>query len=163
LVRGSCWSSTGRVRARSMGFELPFISLLLSLIFTGITGLFPGGIIVPSYLVLFMNQPARIAGTLLAALLALLSYRLASRYLILFGKRRFVFMILLGGLWAVLWSRFIPSFFPASLEFRVIGWVIPGLIANNFERQGVTATAAALATVTVAAYLLGLLLNLTGL
>ena len=52
-----------------MGFELPFIGLLISLIFTGITGLFPGGIIVPSYLVLFYNQPARIAGTLIAALL----------------------------------------------------------------------------------------------
>ena len=145
-----------------MGFELPFIGLRLSLIFTGLTGLFPGGIIVPSYLVLFMGQPARIAGTLITALLALLSYRLASRYLILFGRRRFVLIILLGGLWAVIWSQFVPTFFPASLEFRVIGWVIPGLIANNFERQGVLVTTAALITVTVAAYVIGLLFNIAG-
>jgi hypothetical protein len=31
----------------------------------------------------------------------------------------------------------------------VIGWVVPGLIANHFERQGVLITTAGLVTVTV--------------
>jgi len=143
-----------------MGYEISFIGLLISLLYIGITGLYPGGIIVPSYLVLFMDQPLRIAGTLIVALLALFCYKFASRYLILFGRRRFIFMILLGGIWTFLWFQFFPFILPASLEFRVIGWVIPGLIANNFERQGVFITTASLVTVTVIVFFLGKVLNL---
>ena len=143
-----------------MGFELPFIGLLISLIFTGITGLFPGGIIVPSYLVLFYNQPARIAGTLLAALLTLLCYRALSTWLILFGRRRFVLLLLIGGIWAMLGREVVASIFPLSVEFRIIGWVVPGLIAGHFEKQGVVTTTASLATVTVLIFFLGRILNL---
>lgn len=138
-----------------MSYEITFIGLLLSLLYIGITGLYPGGIIVPGYLVLFADQPARIAGTLVAALLTLLCFKFASQYLIIFGRRRFVFMVLVGGIWALLSLQVFPSCLPLSPEFRVIGWVIPGLIANSFERQGVMVTMASLVTVTVAAYLLG--------
>ena len=143
-----------------MGYEIAFIGLLLSLLFTGLTGLYPGGIIVPSYLVLFLNQPARITGTLIAAVLTLLVYRLLSQYLILFGRRRFVFLILIGGCWALLWLQVFPALFPLSLEFRVIGWVIPGLIAGHFDRQGVAVTTASLFTVTVVLHFLGRILSL---
>jgi len=138
-----------------MGYEISFIGLLISLVYVGLTGFYPGGIIVPSYLVLFMEQPSRIAGTLVAAFLTLICYTIASKYLILFGKRRFIFMILFGGLWTFVWLTVFPSIFPASVEFRVIGWVIPGLIANNFERQGVLVTTASLVTVTVIVYFIG--------
>ncbi len=143
-----------------MGYEISFIGLLLSLLFTGITGVYPGGIIVPSYLVLFLNQPTRIVGTLIAALLTLLIYRIVSQHTILFGRRRFVFLILIGGFWALLWIQVFPSLFPLSLEFRVIGWVIPGLIANHFDRQGMVVTTASLITVTVVLHFLGRILHL---
>ncbi|MCK5055463.1 MAG: poly-gamma-glutamate biosynthesis protein PgsC [Candidatus Aminicenantes bacterium] len=143
-----------------MGVEITFLGLLIALLFIGLTGYYPGGIIVPAYLVLFMDQPRRIVGTLLAALLTLLCYRLASRYLILFGRRRFVFMILFGGLWTFLWILVFPAIFPMSFEFRVIGWVIPGLIANHFERQGIVVTTAALVTVTVITYFMGRFLSM---
>lgn len=132
-----------------MGIELPFLGLLFSLALIALTGVYPGGIIVPSYLVLFLGQPQRLAGTLGAALLTWLVFLLASRWLILFGRRRFAFLILVGGLWALFWQAVLPSLFPASVEFAVIGWVIPGLIANHFERQGVLLTTAALVLVTV--------------
>jgi poly-gamma-glutamate biosynthesis protein PgsC/CapC len=141
-----------------MGYEISFLGLLISLLFIGLTGFYPGGIIVPSYLVLFMDQPARIVGTLIAALLTMLCFKLASQYLILFGKRRLVFMILLSGLWTFIWLQVFPFIFPASLEFRVIGWVIPGLIANHFERQGVVVTTGSLIIVTVVVYFLGQIL-----
>jgi poly-gamma-glutamate biosynthesis protein PgsC/CapC len=143
-----------------MGFEIPFIALLISLAFTALTGIYPGGIIVPSYLVLFIDEPARIAGTLIAALLTMAVYRLSCRWLILFGRRRFVFLILVGGMLAFFWQQLFPAIFPVSLEFRVIGWVIPGLIASHLERQGVAVTVAALVTVTVLTGWLGLMLNL---
>jgi poly-gamma-glutamate biosynthesis protein PgsC/CapC len=143
-----------------MEYELIFVALLASLLFIGVTGFSPGGIIVPSYLVLFINQPSRLLGTLVAALLTYLCYRLASRYLIIFGRRMFVFMVLVGALWAFCWLRVFPVFYPGSQEFRVIGWVIPGLIANNFEKQGVLITTTSLITVTVAVYLVGILVGL---
>jgi poly-gamma-glutamate biosynthesis protein PgsC/CapC len=138
-----------------MGHETAFLGLVLSLGFTELTGLVPGGIIVPSYLVLFATEPQRIVGTLCAAGAALVVYRLASRRLIVFGRRRLVLMILLGGGVTVALARVAPFLIPASVEFRVIGWVIPGLIANQFERQGVVITIAALTTVTAAAHALG--------
>ena len=145
-----------------MEYEASFLGLLISLLFIGITGIHPGGVIVPSYLVLFVHSPERIAGTLVVALLTLLCFKLASNHLILFGTRRFVFMVLVAGLWTFLWLRFFPSLLPASLEFRVIGWVVPGLIANNFERQGVLVTTASIIIVTVAVYFLAQMLRLAG-
>jgi len=138
-----------------MSYELAFLGLFLSLLYVNLTGLYPGGMIVPSYLVLFMEQPERIAGTLLVALLTVLCFKLFSKYVILYGRRRFVFIVLLGCIWTIVWLRMFSQLFPLSLEFRVIGLVIPGLIANSFERQGVIVTTAALITVTVATFVLG--------
>jgi poly-gamma-glutamate biosynthesis protein PgsC/CapC len=143
-----------------MEFEIPFIGLLASLAFIGLTGVYPGGIIVPSYLALFLAEPQRVIGTLIAALLTLGVYRISCRWLILFGRRRFVFLILVGGLWAVICLTVFPTVFPATLEYRVIGWVIPGLIASHFDRQGVVVTTASLVTVTVFVGFLGRLLIL---
>jgi len=142
------------------GIELPFIGLLISLAVIAVTGVYPGGIIVPSYLALFLSEPERIAGTLAAALLTFAIYVLASRWLILFGRRRFVFMILVGGLWSVLWRTLLPAFFPLSFEFTVIGWVIPGLIANQLERQGIAVTLGSLFTACVAIAFVGRILSL---
>lgn len=132
-----------------MGLELPFVGLLVSLAFIAVTGIYPGGIIVPSYLVLFLPEPDRLVGTLVAALLTWLVFVLASRWLILFGRRRFAFMILVGGLWALAGQTLLPALFPITVEFSVIGWVIPGLIANHVQRQGVGVTLGALVLVTV--------------
>ncbi len=143
-----------------MEYEAAFLGLLASLLFISVTRIHPGGVIVPSYLVLFMHTPGRIAGTLLVSLLTLLCFKIAARHLILFGTRRFVFMILVAGLWTLLWLRFFPALLPGSLEFRVIGWIVPGLIANNFEKQGVLVTTASIVTVTVAVFFLSQILRL---
>ena len=145
-----------------MAVEISFLGLLISLGFITLTGIYPGGIIVPSYLVLFVNQPLRIAGTLTFAVFTFGVYRLASRFLILFGTRRLVFMILLGGVLTWLWIQIFPAFIQIPLGFRVIGWIIPGLIANQIERQGVGITLAALVTVSVFIHFAGRLLTLLG-
>lgn len=143
-----------------MGIEASFIGLVVALLFIGVTGIYPGGIIVPAYLVLYLEQPERLIGTLVVALFTWFCYQLASRFLILFGRRRLVFMILIGGTWTFLATLLLPVLLPASMEFRVIGWVIPGLIANHFERQGILVTTAALVTVVTAIFFLSQLLQL---
>ncbi|HQH46597.1 MAG TPA: poly-gamma-glutamate biosynthesis protein PgsC/CapC, partial [Candidatus Aminicenantes bacterium] len=45
------------------------IGLFVALVTAEITGVVPGGLIVPAYLALYLNQPGRIAATLAAAFL----------------------------------------------------------------------------------------------
>lgn len=143
-----------------MHLETIFIGLVVALLYTEITGFYPGGIIVPAFLALSLDQPARALATLLAACLSLLTYKIISRYFILFGKRRFVIMLLLGGFWAQLWFLLAPSFFSAPLELRAVGLIIPGLLANNLERQKFLPTLASLVTVVVITYFLANLLRM---
>jgi poly-gamma-glutamate biosynthesis protein PgsC/CapC len=128
------------------------IGIVAALFYAEATGLLPGGVIVPAYLALYLDQPLRVGATVAAALLALLSFRLLSRYFVLFGRRRFVLLILLGGLFGQLWLILWPRFFSSSLDLRVIGWIIPGLLANNCQRQKVLPTLASMITVSVLAY-----------
>jgi hypothetical protein len=113
--------------------------------------------------VLHAEEPARILGTLAVALLTWLLYRLAATRLLLFGRRRTALMVLLGACGSVTGAALLPALFPAALELRVIGLVVPGLIANHFERQGVAVTTAALVVVTSAAWLLTLTARALGL
>jgi len=140
-----------------MAYELLFIGLVLALAYISLTGYYPGGIIVPGYLVLFVDQPYRMAGTLAAALLTMGVYLLASRYLLIFGKRRLVMLILLGAIFSLLLSSFLPLLFPVQVDYRVIGLVIPGLIAGNFARQGIAITTASMAIVVAASWFTGYL------
>jgi poly-gamma-glutamate biosynthesis protein PgsC/CapC len=140
--------------------ETLFIGLVVSLVYAERTGLYPGGIIVPAYLAFSLNQPARLAATLAAALLALAAYKILARFFLLFGRRRFVLMLLLGGFWAQAGLLLLAGIVPAPLEARVIGWVIPGLLANNLERQKPLPTLASCLTVSVLTWFLARLLNL---
>jgi poly-gamma-glutamate biosynthesis protein PgsC/CapC len=135
-----------------MTIESAFVGLAIATLFTELTGLYPGGIIVPGYLALFVNQPLRLAGTLVVALLAWGIYRVLARVFVVFGRRRFLLLVLLGGVWTLIGYRIVPLAWPASLELRAIGWVIPGLIANAFERQGLAPTVGAIGVATAATY-----------
>jgi len=137
-----------------MVIETLVIGLVVAAIYIEISDISPGGIIVPGYVALYLDQPLRVLITLLVALISLLSYRFLSRFLILYGRRRFVMMVLLGGVWAEVWFLLLPHLFPAPLELRVIGWVIPGVLANNLQRQKPLPALASLVTVSVATYFL---------
>lgn len=137
-----------------IGYEILLLGLVMAMAYMALTGYFPGGIIVPGYLVIFVDQPYRMAGTLMAALTAYCLYLIASKHLILFGRRRFVVIILLGAVSSALISWVAPGLFPSSIDYRVIGIIVPGLIAGNFERQGVAITTASMAIVVTLTWLL---------
>lgn len=131
-----------------------FLGLVLALIFSELTGFSPGGLIVPGYFAIYLNQPWRSLATLAVAFLTVGLYRLACKYLILFGRRRFVFMILTGVVLAQAWSLLWPRLFSEPISLRVIGWVIPGLLASNLERQKILPTLASLIIVSVLTFFL---------
>ena len=137
-----------------MSFETLLIGILVAVLHVEIMDIYPGGIIVPAYFALYLDLPLRVLATLLIALLTLLTYRMLSRVLILFGKRRFATLILLGVVWAQLWSLIFPVLFVSSLELKAIGWIIPALLANNLEKQKMVPTIASLFTVSIMTYFL---------
>lgn len=137
-----------------MVFETLLIGLLLALLYVELTEISPGGLIVPGYMALYLDHPLRVLATLFVAIMALLAYRGLSRFLILFGRRRFVLMILLGAVLAQAWFFLLPHVFLGSPELRAIGWVIPGLLAGSLERQRPLPTLASLATVSILTYFL---------
>jgi gamma-polyglutamate biosynthesis protein CapC len=118
-----------------MAVETLLVGLLLALLWAERTGISPGGIIVPGYLALSADRPLRVLATLAVALLTLLVYRLLARHLILFGRRRFVLTVLLGAFLSQAWFLLLPRLFEAPFELRVIGWVVPGILASNLARQ----------------------------
>jgi len=114
-----------------MIYETLFIGLIVAVIYAEFFNIYPGGIIVPAYVAFYLNQPLRVLATILIAFLSLITYKILSRFLILFGKRRYVTLVLLGVLWSQLWSVPLPHFFSEPLEVKAVGWLIPGLLANN--------------------------------
>ena len=130
-----------------MILETLFIGLVLALIWAEATDVAPGGLIVAGYFALYLDRPLRVAATLAAALVALAVYKaLASRF-VLFGRRRFVLLILIGAVLSQAWLLALPRTPGAPVELRVIGWVVPGILASSLARQRVWPTLGSLAAV----------------
>src|SRR5512136_545104 len=143
-----------------MVIETLLAGLLLALLWAEFTEISPGGLIVPGYLALYIDRPLRIAVTLAAALLTLLVFRFLARYLILFGRRRFVLMVLVGALLSQAWLLVLPRLLPAPLELRVIGWVVPGILASSLARQKFLPTLASLFSVSALTFAVARLMAL---
>lgn len=132
-----------------MTYETLLVGLIVAALYTEILEIYPGGIIVPGYFALYLDQPMRVLVTVLIAFVSLLTYRILSQRLILYGKRRFVTLVLLGTLWAALWRLASPHLRSEPVELEAVGWLIPGLLANNLEKQDFVPTLASLVTVAV--------------
>jgi gamma-polyglutamate biosynthesis protein CapC len=111
-------------------------------------GFSPGGIVTPGYLALFIDQPIRILGTLVVSAATYGVVRLLSGFTILYGRRRFVITMLVSFLLRWGWGAFLMQVPVAVPELRVIGFIVPGLIANDLDRQGPLGTVSALVVVT---------------
>lgn len=113
------------------------LGVILSLIFSELLGASAGGIVVPGYIAMYLDQPSHIVGTILVSLLTWGIIRIIGSFTLLFGKRRMVLSILIGFIlgWATRNIFFLNSSI-MDLKLQSIGYIIPGLIANWFERQG---------------------------
>jgi poly-gamma-glutamate biosynthesis protein PgsC/CapC len=138
------------------------VGLVVSLLLSELFGLAAGGVVVPGYLALSLDRPVALGVTLGVALVSFLLVRGMSSYLIIYGRRRASLMILTGYILGVAAELVIEPklavmtapapglpYAPdlsASAGFRVIGYVIPGLIAIWLDRQGVVQTLAVMLT-----------------
>ena len=130
--------------------ELAVLALLISLIFTELTNLLPGGIIVPFYFALYLDDPVKILATVISALIAMMVVKFLSRYTILYGRRKFALYLIIGILEKILFTYL---YFGNSYMFynlsMTIGYLVPGILGREMEKQGVLKTLGALTTVTL--------------
>ena len=117
------------------------IGMVLSLLVTETLGVTAGGIIVPGYIAMHLDSPSRLIMTFGISIITYLIIKLLSNFILIYGKRRLVFALLLGFLFGHLTHSTNNLFSDlTNMDLVVIGNIIPGLIANWMDRQGVLRT-----------------------
>ena len=117
------------------------IGMVLSLFLTETLGVTAGGIIVPGYIAMNLEDPLRVIITFGISIITFLIIKSLSQFIMVYGKRRLVLALLIGFLLGYLTrseNNLVSSL--TELDFAVIGNIIPGLIANWMDRQGVLRT-----------------------
>ncbi len=135
------------------------LGLVLSLLSYETFGLAAGGIVVPGYIALQLTHPDRLLGTLLVSLVTYLIIKVLGNYTFLYGRRQMVLSLLIGCLLANFSHHFFRiNLAMTTLELRAVGWVIPGLIAHWFGKQGIYKTLCALTITSILVRLLVIIL-----
>lgn len=116
------------------------LSVILGFLASEFLGVSAGGLVAPGYLAFFLDEPLRLAATLVLSMAIYAVMRLLYRFVIIYGKRRFMATMLLSilGTWA--FERLFFSSHLLAQDIRTIGYIIPGLIANDMLKQGVVKT-----------------------
>jgi poly-gamma-glutamate biosynthesis protein PgsC/CapC len=129
------------------------IGLVLSLLCYLTTNLSPGGMITPGWLALTVVEDYRRAAIIV--LMTALTYggtRLLQRVVILYGKRLFAAVVLLGVVLQVSFLVFLQADFPLLFVHQTLGFVVPGLIAYQLVRQRPAPTLLATGGVSLISY-----------
>jgi gamma-polyglutamate biosynthesis protein CapC len=129
------------------------IGLVLALICYLTTNLSPGGMITPGWLALTLVQDYRQAGIIVGVTLVTIGLtKLLKRVVILYGKRLFAAIVLIGVLLQLTLFIFVRSDYPLLFVHQTLGFVVPGLMAHQVERQRPGWTMLATGIVTAATY-----------
>ena len=125
-----------------MIYEAIGLGLVTSLLLSEALGLVAGGLIVPGYIALYLHDPLRIVGTLLAGMATMVIVRLIGRLILLYGRRTMVLCVIVG--FVVGYStRFLLVVDTPGVDasmIQAIGYIIPGLVAYWMVRQGIVET-----------------------
>lgn len=132
-----------------------FVGIVLSLIFAEKFGINPAGLVVPGYLALIFDQPIMLLSVLVISCLTffIVTYGI-SRWVILYGRRKFAAMILTGMVLKFLFDLIYPLTPFEMVEVSGIGVVIPGIIANTIQKQGVVITLSTMMLLTCITYVI---------
>jgi poly-gamma-glutamate biosynthesis protein PgsC/CapC len=121
-------------------YTILVIGILISIIFYELTDISPGGIIVPGLLVTYINSIERVIFTVIIAVLTYLIVKFLSKYVLVFGKRRFALMIIISIFLSIIFELITHVLSGYLLSVSIVGYTIAGLIANDFYKQGVKKT-----------------------
>lgn len=118
------------------------LSLIISLLFSELFGILGTGLVIPGYIALSLHEPKNLAVTFFIALIAFFLVEILSSFFVIFGKRKVVLLLLFGYFIGYLINyQILPNMESSYFnELHGIGFIIPGLIAIWFDRQGVVET-----------------------
>ncbi len=134
------------------------VGLGVSLFLSEIFGVTAGGLVVPGYIALHLAEPFTVLLTLGAGVASYVLIQGLSSVMIIYGRRRIVLLILAGYLIGTAIRAFVESSGVEGVEFSVIGFIIPGLIAIWIDRRGIVESLCSLLTVSVIVRLILVLL-----
>lgn len=131
-----------------ISFLLPavIVGVLIGIVLFARLGLRSGGFVTGTYLALVLNRPLDLAFAVVAALATygIVTYILMPRLLI-FGRRKLSAMILVAAIvaWALelLITAVTAGAYAPWRGFTVITLIVPALLANDAQRQGIERTA----------------------
>lgn len=129
------------------------LGLLFSLVCYLVTNLSPGGMITPGWLALILvEDPLRVLLILGVVGLTYGGTLVLRRFIILYGKRLFATVVMLGVFLQMTLFLVFLDVFPLLFSHETLGFIVPGLVAYQLVRQPVVATLTATTVVTAAAY-----------
>ncbi|MDO4594435.1 MAG: poly-gamma-glutamate biosynthesis protein PgsC [Tissierellia bacterium] len=128
------------------------IGITISLLVESFVGVSAGGMIVPAYLSLSIEEPLVILEVLFISILTYIIVNfIFAKFIILYGKRYFVLNILVAlCLKLIIELVLFPALLPIDVVyFRGVGAIVPGLLANTYRKQSIPITVVTCAIVTV--------------
>lgn len=116
------------------------LSIILGFISSEFLNILSGGLVSAGYLAFFVEQPFRIVSTLLLSIVTCLIVRALQKVVIIYGRRRFMITVLISLLSTYFINRTFFYMADVNQDLRIIGYIIPGLIANDMLKQGIFKT-----------------------
>lgn len=120
------------------------IGILLGMFYYHRTGWACGGIITPGVIAMYIGDPWKIGVSLLAGLATFALLEILVRLTSIYGRQRLAAAMLIA---LVLRYPLVSVLGETSLW---LGWVVPGLMGADMQRQGLVSTLAAVVAVSIA-------------
>lgn len=120
------------------------IGMLLGMFYYHKTGFACGGIITPGVIAMFIGDPLKIAVSVAAAFFTWLILEALLRFFSIYGRQRMAAAMLIA---LALRYPLVSVLGESSLW---LGWVVPGLMAADMQRQGMLPTLTGVVTVSIA-------------
>lgn len=129
------------------------LGIFVSLIFTELTGISAGGIVVPAYLALTVNQPSVLISTVAIGLIAYVVVEFGlSRFIMLYGKRKFAAFVFVALILRIALNFALGGIFDALDALTSVGVITAALIASTVSKQGLPYTLIGTVVVTAIVY-----------
>jgi poly-gamma-glutamate biosynthesis protein PgsC/CapC len=119
--------------------------MLLGMLYYHKTGWACGGIITPGVIAMYIGDPWKVAVSLAAGLATWILLELLVRFSGVYGRQRLAAAMLIA---LALRYPLVSIWGESSLW---LGWVVPGLIGADMQRQGLVTTLTAVVAVSIAA------------
>ena len=120
------------------------LGMLLGMFYYHKTGWACGGIITPGVIAMYIGDPAKVGVSIAAGLLTWVILDVLVRYFSLYGRQRLAAAMLIA---LALRYPLVSVLGETSLW---LGWVVPGLVGADIQRQGLQTTLTAVVSVSIA-------------